>query len=225
MRRTVALILPLLMLFLSGLSLTSCSTKRGASVAPTAAPTATNAYWGLVQQAQTAFTQANYAQALALARQAAGINPDDNTSWEIYRQASIAVAADDYLTHLPDQRYQLPVDVFIRDRVDHSKEWFIVDVRTPDEFAAGHIDGALNAPLDQFMHHLDALPSSKSASILVYCHTQKRATHALVILHELGYIKAYNLEGGYAAYEDWLSHNPTPGPTPTPEPEQPDFGC
>lgn len=232
MRRPISLLLSLLILLLSSFSLVSCSTVTvGAAVTPAAAPTVTvattGAYWDLVQQAQTAFTQADYEHALELARQAIGLNPNDNTSWEIYRQASIATAADDYLTNLPDQRYQLPVDVFIRDQVNHSKDWFIVDVRTPDEFAAGHVDGAINMPLNEFMRHLNELPSSKSASILLYCHTQKRATHALVILHELGYIKAYNLEGGYAAYEEWLKHNPTPtpGPTPTPEPGQPDFGC
>jgi len=184
-------------------------------------------YWTLVKEARAAYSAADFERALTLARQAAAINPDENTAWELYQQASVARAGDEYLTNLPGRRYCLPVDVFVRDQVNHSKEWLLIDVRKPEEFAAGHIKGAVNIPLRELLQHLDELPNSKTAPILLYCHSQKRATHALVILHELGYIKAYNLEGGYAAYEDWLKHNPTPTPgsTPTPAPEEPDFGC
>ncbi len=213
---------------LTALLLAGC--QGAAADAAEAAPTPTpdgQAYWDLVKQAEEAYAQADFEQAMKLAREAAGLNPDDNTSWEIYRQASIAAAANDYLTNLPDHRYRLPVDVFVRDQVNKTKDWFIIDVREPDEFAAGYIEGAINIPLRELMKHLDELPNSKTAPILLYCHSQKRATHALVILHELGYSKAYNLEGGYAAYEEWIANNPkpTPGPTPTPAPDEPDFGC
>ncbi len=211
------------------LSLAACG---GAAVALTPTPTVANSsanadYWSLVQQAQNAYVAANYADALKLAQQAIAVNPTDPTALELYRQTAVAQAGDDYLTNLPPHRYRLPVDVFVRDEVNHSKDWFIVDVREPDEFAKGHIDGAINIPLHELMKHLDELPNSKTAPILFYCHTQKRSTHAVVIMHELGYSKAFHLEGGYAAYEDWMSNNvvPTPGPTPTPGPEEPDFGC
>ncbi len=204
----------------------------GTAVTPTATPTVANSsasadYWSLVQQAQNAYAAADYAGALKLAQQAIAANPTDPTALELYRQTAVAQAGDDYLTNLPAHRYRLPVDVFVRDEVNHSKDWFIVDVREPEEFAKGHIDGAINIPLHDLLKHLDELPSSKTAPILFYCHTQKRSTHAVVIMHELGFSKAYHLEGGYAAYEDWMSNNvvPTPGPTPTPGPDEPDFGC
>ena len=199
------------------------------ATAPTATPAAQDAsrYWELVQQAQKAYAATDFAAAADLARKAAGLQPDENTAWELYRQAIIAQAGDAYLSQLPPHRYRLPVDVFLRDQVNKTKDWFIIDVREPEEYAAGHIQGAVNFPLREFMRHLDELPSSKTAPILLYCHTQKRATHALVVLHELGYIKAFNLEGGYAAYEEWITTQPlpTPGPTPTPGPEERDFGC
>ncbi|NOZ29997.1 MAG: hypothetical protein GXP39_18355 [Chloroflexi bacterium] len=181
----------------------------------------------LVREARAAYGASDFARALELARQAAAANPDDNTAWELYRQASIAQAADEYLRTLPAHRYRLPVEEFIRDRVNHSREWFVVDVREPQEFAAGHIEGAINIPLGELLRHLDDLPDGRTSPILLYCHSQKRSTHALVVLHELGYSQVYHLEGGYAAYVDWLTHNPspTPGPTPTPAPEEPDFGC
>ncbi|NOZ50166.1 MAG: rhodanese-like domain-containing protein, partial [Chloroflexi bacterium] len=210
------------------LSLTACQSQATTTPAPVPTPTLdTQAYWNLVQQTQDAYAAAEYQQALDLARQAIVANPDDNTAWELFRQASIAAVADDYLTNLPSHRYRLPVERFLQDRVNHARDWFLIDVRTPEEFAKGHIDGAINIPLRQLLHHLDQLPSSKTAPILIYCHSQKRSTHAMLILHELGYSKAYHLEGGYAAYQDWISHNPlpTPGPTPTPSPDEPDFGC
>jgi rhodanese-related sulfurtransferase len=198
---------------------------QGLTITPT--PAETGNYWGLVKEAQDAYAEANFGSAMDLARQAITTNPQDNTAWEIYNQAAIAQAGDSYLNGLPEQRYQLPIAIFVRDRVNESRSWFIVDVREADEYAAGHIDGAINIPLHKIVKNLDKFPNSKSAPILLYCHSQKRATHALVILHELGYLKVFNLEGGYAAYEDWMNNNPlpTPGPTPTPGPDEPDLGC
>jgi len=208
------------------------SACQGNAVAPTAVVTPSlrvnaQAYWDLVAQAQQAYKAADYEKALDKSRQAITANPDDDAAWELYRQASIASVADDYLTNLPPHRWRLPVDVFVRDEVNHGKDWFVVDVRTPEEYAKGHIEGAINIPLQDLLKHRDQLPNSKTAPILLYCHTQKRSTHGMLILHELGYGKAYHLEGGYAAYQDWMSQNalPTPGPTPTPQPDEPDFGC
>ncbi len=224
MKRTSVLLLAL------GVALLLASCQTAAGMAPAATPTpaaATAGYWELIHQAQAAYKAADFEQALKLARRAAMLNPQENAAWELYRQASIAQAADAYLSNLPPHRYRLPVEVFVRDRVNHTRDWFIIDVREPKEYAAGHIEGAVNIPLRELMKHLDELPTNKTAYILVYCHSQKRATHALVILHELGYAKAYNLQGGITAYTEWLKTHPlpTPGPTPTPEPEEPDLGC
>ncbi len=220
-------LLPLLLL---AILLTACGNQHTAAPAATdatATPANTQAYWDLYKQAEQAFQHADYEKALEMSQEALTADPSQEGAWELYRQASIAAAADDYLTNLPPHRWRLPVDVFIRDQVNHTKDWFIVDVRTPEEYAEGHIEGAINIPLQELMKHLDQLPNSKTAHILLYCHSQKRSTHAVVILHELGYSKAYHLEGGYAAYQDWISKNPlpTPGPTPTPQPDEPDFGC
>lgn len=219
-------------LFMMGLLLSGCqgeASQLPAAAGMTATPTPASGgnYWELVKQAQNAYADADYGTALDVARQAISLNPQDNTAWEIYTQATVAQAGDSYLQQLPEQRYQLPISVFVRDRVNQSRSWFIVDVRETDEFADGHLDGAINIPLREIAKNLNKFPDSKSAPILLYCHSQKRATHALVILHELGYLKVFNLEGGYAAYEDWMNHNPlpTPGPTPTPGPDEPDFGC
>jgi rhodanese-related sulfurtransferase len=189
---------------------------------PTATPNSA-AYWDQVRAAEVAYDRGDFATALDLARQAAILNPEPSAAWEVYRQASVAAAADDYLSHLPPSRYRIDTQHFIENQVN-GMDYFIIDVREPDEFAAGHIDGAVNIPLRELGHSLDRLPEGKTMPVLVYCHTQKRATHALVVLRELGYSNVSNLIGGWAAYQEWKAANPvlpTPGPTSTPEPEPP----
>ncbi|MEJ2556018.1 MAG: rhodanese-like domain-containing protein [Anaerolineae bacterium] len=219
--------LPVVIFLIAALLLTACQSQAGLPPQSTTPNVIGDDYWALVGQAQDALASADYSAALNLSRQAVGLSPEEATAWELYRQASIAAVGDEYLTTLPDHRYRLPVDVFVRDRINHSQDWFVVDVRQPDEFTVGHIEGAVNIPLRDLLKHLDELPDSRSAPILLYCHSQKRSTHAVVILHELGYLKVYHLKGGYAAYEEWMRANPVPnpGPTPTPGPEEPDFGC
>lgn len=205
----------------------SCTTPNAVTPTTTTSQSPSDDYWTLVNQAEEAYKQASFANAMDIARQAIAVNSDENTAWDIYTQASIADAGNTYLEEIPDHRYRLPVSIFIQDQVNNSRDWFVIDVREPEEFAAGHIEGAINIPYREILRHLNEIPNSKTAPILIYCHSQKRATHVLVILHELGYLKVFNLEGGYEAYTNWMNTNilPTPGPTPTPGPDEPDFGC
>jgi rhodanese-related sulfurtransferase len=41
----------------------------------------------------------------------------------------------------------------------------LVDVRSPEEFAAGHIEGALNIPLDELEQHLEQLPKDQPSPV------------------------------------------------------------
>ena len=152
----------LVMMVVSGCS----HTATPATIPSTqATETASQRYWALVREAQSEFASAEYPEASKTAREAISLAPDENTAWDIYREASVAQAADEYLRTLPKSRYRLPVDVFVRDRVNHTRDWIVVDVREPGEYAAGHIDGAINIPFRQILHHLDELPSSRTAPI------------------------------------------------------------
>ncbi len=74
----------------------------------------------------------------------------------------------------------------------------LLDVRTPEEFAAGHIDGATN--LDLQVIQTGSRPSVKSGkTVYVYCHSGSRATQAATILTQAGY-KVDNL-GAMTAVE------------------------
>lgn len=74
----------------------------------------------------------------------------------------------------------------------------IVDVRTPEEFALGHIPEAVNIPLDIIRNSIDQFPKDKS--IHLYCAIGLRGYIAYRILEGHGYKSIYNLSGGYRTY-------------------------
>jgi rhodanese-related sulfurtransferase len=75
---------------------------------------------------------------------------------------------------------------------------FLLDVRTPAEFAAGHIPGAVNIPIDELRHRRDELPSDRP--IVAYCQVGQRGYNATRLLLQRGF-GVRNLSGGYASYQ------------------------
>ena len=76
----------------------------------------------------------------------------------------------------------------------------LIDVRTPGEFAAGHIAGAINIPVDDLRERFAEIPKE---NVIVTCQVGQRGHTASTLLRELG-IKAANLDGGYKTW----SHSP-----------------
>ena len=73
----------------------------------------------------------------------------------------------------------------------------IIDVRTPDEFADGHINKALNIDVksDQFADEVKKLNPSKK--YILYCRSGKRSSKAYGIMTNLKFENLHNMEGGY----------------------------
>lgn len=69
----------------------------------------------------------------------------------------------------------------------------LIDVRTPEEFASGHIANATNIAVDTLNQHLSEIP--KDQPVVVYCQSGRRATVAAQLLNEAGYPQVYNLGG------------------------------
>ncbi|MBA2950652.1 rhodanese-like domain-containing protein [Streptomyces himalayensis] len=79
-------------------------------------------------------------------------------------------------------------------------EFAIVDVRSPGEYASGHLPGAHNIPLDRLEEAADALKIAASrAPLLVVCASGARSATACAQLAQLG-IEAATLEGGTSAW-------------------------
>ena len=96
------------------------------------------------------------------------------------------------------------VDVVHADAVP--ADMALLDVRTPGEFAAGHVPGALNIPVDDLRGRLADVPRDKP--LAVYCGVGPRAYLACRILNQEGFRTA-NLSGGL---KTWLQFHPKPSP-------------
>lgn len=81
------------------------------------------------------------------------------------------------------------------------ENFIILDVRTPPEYAKGHIKDAINLNYysDNFKDKLDQLDKSKT--YLVYCRSGHRSGKTLDIMEKLGFTKVYNLLGGVVQWE------------------------
>jgi rhodanese-related sulfurtransferase len=76
--------------------------------------------------------------------------------------------------------------------------WTLVDVRSPAEFAAGAIPGAVNLPLDELRERHGELPGGP---IALHCQVGQRGFTAARLLSQLGHDVA-NLDGGYRTWRD-----------------------
>lgn len=78
----------------------------------------------------------------------------------------------------------------------------ILDVRTPEEFASGHIEGALNIDFNSgdFANEITRLNPSENYAI--YCRSGSRSGQAASIMHKAGFHDVSNLNGGVI---DWTN--------------------
>ena len=73
------------------------------------------------------------------------------------------------------------------------KNTFIIDARSPLEFAAGHLEGAVNIPYDQILQKIDSIEGlEKSSEVLVYCQSGARSTIACSLLVQQGFSRVMN---------------------------------
>ncbi|GKS74750.1 rhodanese-like domain-containing protein [Acidovorax sp. SUPP950] len=78
----------------------------------------------------------------------------------------------------------------------------VIDVCEPEEFAAGHVGGAKNIPLNQLEERLPQVVKNKALPIVLVCAKGPRAQRAVGIAKKLGYDNAQALAGGLKAWKD-----------------------
>ena len=74
-------------------------------------------------------------------------------------------------------------------------DYLIVDVRRPDEFAEGHIAGAINVPNEEIRDEMPELLPDKDQLLLIYCRSGNRSKEASQKLADMGYTKVYEFGG------------------------------
>ena len=75
----------------------------------------------------------------------------------------------------------------------------VIDVRTSDEYASGHIPGAINIPFDQIAQRIAEIETPQGVAL--YCMVGPRARKGESALLAAGYKKVLHLEGGLAAWQ------------------------
>lgn len=74
----------------------------------------------------------------------------------------------------------------------------LLDVRTRDEYACGHIENSINVPLDA-LHAVVSKIKNRNTPVFVYCYSGARSGQATTLLKRMGYTDVRNI-GGIASY-------------------------
>jgi len=76
----------------------------------------------------------------------------------------------------------------------------VLDIRKPEEFAAGHVNGAKQLPSDQILTAGDNFKRFKEKPVVVYDESGSLAAAAVRQLNNQGFTKAFSLRGGFAGW-------------------------
>lgn len=76
----------------------------------------------------------------------------------------------------------------------------ILDVRTPREYAAGHLENSVLIPVQELQKRYRELEEYRNEDILIYCATGNRSTVAAKILIDNGFRRIHNLKSGISGW-------------------------
>jgi rhodanese-related sulfurtransferase len=79
---------------------------------------------------------------------------------------------------------------------------FVLDVRTPEEFASGHVPGAQNVPIDELASRTGELEAQREREVVVYCERGPRARKAADALVAAGFTDVKLLAGHMSGWRD-----------------------
>lgn len=92
----------------------------------------------------------------------------------------------------------------LKNKIDGNEDFFLLDVRNPEEFETANIDGKL-IPMTQITEKADSIPRDKE--IVVHCHHGGRSAKVTEFLLNQGFEKVFNLEGGIDAWSLQIDPN------------------
>lgn len=76
----------------------------------------------------------------------------------------------------------------------------LLDVRTPEEYASGHVPGAVNVPYDELSSRIGEIEARRGGSVVVYCEKGPRASKATATLAGAGFASVRSLAGHMSAW-------------------------
>lgn len=78
----------------------------------------------------------------------------------------------------------------------NDKNAILIDVRSPQEYKEGHLEGSINFPLYDLERNSEQILKNKQNTIILYCQSGSRSNKALEILKKQGCSNLYQIEGG-----------------------------
>ena len=107
--------------------------------------------------------------------------------------------AHDLVAHAKGLTHEIPVSEAAQAILDAD---VLIDVREADEYAAGHLPGAVHMSRGLLEFKLSGTPelAARDLNIVLYCKTSGRAALAAVQLHAMGYLKVSSIAGGFDAW-------------------------
>lgn len=90
--------------------------------------------------------------------------------------------------------------VSAKELMEKRDEFTVIDVRSSKDYEKGHIEGAVNIPLDKLKERIDEI--DKNRKTVVHCNKGVTGNAAQNLLINLGVKEVYNLSGGYKEYKN-----------------------
>ncbi len=88
----------------------------------------------------------------------------------------------------------------VKKDMDAGKKFVLLDVRSSEEFDAGHLPKAVNIPRGKLEFMIGKFSPNKDTEIVLYCRTDARAALATKTLKDMGYTNVKNLKGAFKAW-------------------------
>ncbi|MBU3742659.1 MAG: rhodanese-like domain-containing protein [Candidatus Kapabacteria bacterium] len=88
----------------------------------------------------------------------------------------------------------------LKERLAAGEQLVLLDVRQPEEYAAGHIPGSVLIPLGELPGRLAEIEQHRAAEIIVICRSGNRSGQACMFLEMQGFAHPTNMRGGMLAW-------------------------
>jgi rhodanese-related sulfurtransferase len=121
----------------------------------------------------------------------------------VFASAMLVAACNTAPTPAPAAQSQnLPADIDVATAASlrGRDDVVMLDVRTPEEYAQGHIPGITLIPLDQLSNRLAEVPKDKT--LVVTCRSGNRSAQPAQLLRQQGYGNVHNMLGGIGAWQN-----------------------
>ena len=117
---------------------------------------------------------------------------------EIRSKQEISSEAKSKAPHITSQQ--------LSEYLSNDEDFILLDIRTEDEYQAGHIQGAQWFPRGKLEYYVQDLIKDPESRVVLYCRTGGRSALATLTMHDMGYINVVDLNGGF---KEWVAEGNT----------------